>query len=110
MHALRTFLFIANERSIRQRRQEEQLNQAACLNLVANAVAVWNTVYIQAALDQLKREGYEFSEDDVKQLAPARSAHINVYGRYYFNIEEGLRRKGLRELRKPDKDPLRFSA
>ncbi|MGI8468431.1 MAG: Tn3 family transposase [Pyrinomonadaceae bacterium] len=104
MHALRNFLFVANERQIRKRNHEDQLNQAACLNLVANAVAVWNTVYIQAVLEQLKSEGHEISEDDVKHLAPARSEHINVYGKYYFNIEEGLKRQGLRELRQPAKD------
>jgi TnpA family transposase len=110
MHALRTFLFVANEQKIRKRSPEEQFNQAACLNLVSNAVMVWNTVYLQAALDQLKREGYEFREEDVKHLSPARSEHINVYGRYYFNIEEGFKRVGLRELRKPDKDRLRLLA
>lgn len=77
------------------------LNQALCLNLVINAITVWNTVYIQAALEELKNSGYEFSEDDVKSLSPARSEHINMYGKYYFNIEEVLKRKGLRELRKP---------
>ena len=55
MHALRNFLFVANERQIRKHNHKDQLNQAACLNLVANAVAVWNTVYMQAILEQLKR-------------------------------------------------------
>ncbi len=104
LHALRRDVFIANEGKIRKRNQEDQLNQAACLNLVVNAITVWNTVYIQAALDQLKSEGYEIKEDDVKNLSPARSEHINMYGKYYFNIEEGLKRKELRELRKPSSE------
>lgn len=104
LHALRRDLFIANEGKIRRRDQEDQLNQAACLNLVVNAITVWNTVYMQAVLEQLKSEGYEIKEEDVKNLSPARSEHINMYGKYYFNIEEGLKRKELRELRKPDKD------
>ncbi len=104
VHALRNFLFVANERQIRRRDHEDQLNQAMCLNLVANAVAVWNTVNIQAVLEQLKSEGYEINEDDLKHLAPARSEHINIYGKYYFNIEERLKRQGLRELGKPDKE------
>lgn len=110
MHALRNFLFVANERQIRKRDPESQLNQAACLNLVVNAVTVWNTVYMQAALDQLKNEGYEVKDEDIEHLSPARSAHINVYGKYYFNVEEGLRRKGLRELRKPEKELWRNTA
>jgi Tn3 transposase DDE domain len=34
---------------------EEQLNQASCLNLVTNAVVLWNTV-MNAVLDQQKAE------------------------------------------------------
>jgi TnpA family transposase len=102
IHALRHGLFIANEGQIRQRRPEDQLNQAACLNLLTNAVAVWNTVYMNAAIEQLKREGYEVKEEDMRNLSPARSEHINMYGKYYFNVEEGLKRKELRELRKPE--------
>ncbi len=49
-------------------------------------------------------EGYEINEDDVIHLSPARSGHINVYGKYYFNVEEGFKRKGLRELRKSEKE------
>lgn len=93
------FLFVAGGRQICKRNHEHQLNQAACLNLVVNAITVWNTVYMQAALEQLKNEGYEIKEDDVKGLSPARSEHINTYGKYYFDIEEELRRKGLRELK-----------
>lgn len=104
MHALRNFLFVAGGRKITKRDHESQLNQAACLNLVVNAVTVWNTVYIQAVLDQLRSEGYKIDPEDIANLSPARSEHINVYGKYYFNVEEGLSRKGLRELRKPEKE------
>lgn len=103
VHSLRRDVFIANEGKIRKRTQEDQLNQASCLNLVVNAIMVWNTVYIQAVLDQLRNEGYEPGEEDIKHLSPARSEHINMYGKYYFNVEEGLKRKELRELRKPEK-------
>ena len=104
IQALRRDVFIANEGKIRKRNQEDQLNQAACLNLVVNAITVWNTVYMQAVLEQLKSENYEINEDDIRHLSPARSEHINMYGKYYFNVEEGLKRKNLRELRKPSSD------
>jgi len=101
IHALRRDVFIANEGKIRKRHQEDQLNQAACLNLVVNAITVWNTVYMQVTLAQLKSEGCEINENDIRQISPARSKHINKYGKYYFNVEEGLKRKNLRELRNP---------
>jgi TnpA family transposase len=103
VHSLRRDVFIANEGKIRKRTQEDQLNQASCLNLVVNAIMVWNTAYIQAVLNQLRNEGYDLNEEDIKHLSPARSEHINMYGKYYFNVEEGFKRKELRELRKPEK-------
>jgi TnpA family transposase len=53
LHALRGFLFVANEGKIRHHYDEEQLNRVSYLNLVTNAVVLWNTVYMSAVLDQL---------------------------------------------------------
>jgi TnpA family transposase len=102
LHALRGFLFLANEAKIRRRHYEEQLNQASCLNLVTNAVVLWNTVYMSAVLDQLKAQGYPVDDADVAHLWPARYANINPYGKYRFNVEGEFHRKGLRPLRQPD--------
>ncbi len=99
LHDLRASLMIANKGQLRRKRGEELVNQASCLNLVTNAVIVWNTVYMAEAVAQLKREGYPVHESDLAHIWPTRYEHINVYGRYHFNIEEARRRKGLRPLR-----------
>jgi TnpA family transposase len=78
MHALRNSLFVAGGQKISKRDHETQLNQAACLNLVVNAVTVWNTVYIQAALDQIRNQGYKINPKDIENLSPARSEHIDL--------------------------------
>jgi TnpA family transposase len=104
LHALRRYLFVANEAQIRKRHPEDQLNQAACLNLVTNAVIVWNTVYMWETLEQLKREGYQIEKADVKHLSPARYEHLNVFGKYSFPVQEELNRKTLRPLRRPGED------
>jgi hypothetical protein len=95
---------VANEAQIRKRHPDDQLNQAACLNLVTNAVVVWNAVYMWEVIEQLKREGQQIDETDIKHLSPARYEHINVFGRYSFPVEEELKRKKLRPLRKPGED------
>jgi TnpA family transposase len=87
---------------IRGRYDEEQLNQVSCLNLVTNAVVLWNTVYLSAVLDQLRTEDHNVDDGDVVHLSPARYAHINPYGKYRFNVEGEFHRKGLRPLRRPD--------
>jgi TnpA family transposase len=99
LHALRDFLFVADKGVIRRKQEEAQTNQALCLNLITNAVVVWNTVYMQAVLDQLRTEGYPMQEDDLVHLWPARFEHINPYGKYYFPIDEASERQGLRPLR-----------
>ena len=57
LHALRDSLFVADKGVIRRKQKEAQTNQAMCLNLITNAVVVWNTVYMQAVLDHLGTEG-----------------------------------------------------
>jgi len=99
LHALRDFLFVGDKGVIRRKQYEAQTNQAMCLNVVTNAVVVWNTVYMQAVLDQLRAEGYRVQEEDLAHLSPARFEHINPYGKYYFPIDQALKRQGLRSLR-----------
>jgi hypothetical protein len=101
LHDLRASLMIANKGQLRRKRGEDLVNQASCLNLVTNAIVVWNTVYMAAVVAQLKAEGYPVQDSDLARIWPTRYEHINVYGRYHFNLEEAHGRKGLRPLRQP---------
>ena len=87
-----------------QRRQaDQQTNQALCLNLVTNAIVTWNTVYLNAAVEQLRAEGRIDRNIELGHLSPALYGHINPYGKYRFEIEG--RPDGLRPLRSPGNDP-----
>lgn len=99
LHALRRFLFFAHEGRILRRSNEEQINQASCLNLVTNAVILWNTVYMGAAVYTLKSEGLLDENTDLSHLSPGAYGHLNPYGRYTFNIEAAKARSGLTPLR-----------
>ena len=101
LHDLWAALVIANKGQLRQRRGETLTHQALCLNLVTNAVIVWNTVYMAAAVEQLKHEGVPMHDGDLAHVWPTRYAHINMYGKYRFNVEEAHARKGLRPLQRP---------
>jgi TnpA family transposase len=101
LHALRRFLFFANEGKVRRKDAEEQLNQASCLNLMTNAVVAWNTTYMMAALDALTAEGYAVEGDDLVHLSPARYEHLNPYGKYRFELGAEWSRTTLRPLRHP---------
>jgi hypothetical protein len=103
LHDLRAFLVVANKGHLRHPRGEVLAHQASCLNLVTNAVIVWNTVYMAVAVEQLKQEGYPLEEANLAHIWPTRYAHLNVYGKYRFNVEEIRGRQGLRPLRQPSR-------
>lgn len=67
---------------------------------MTNAVVLWNTSYISAALEQLRSEGRRFTDEDVVHLSPARFEHINPYGRYHFDPELAKSRAPRRPLRR----------
>jgi TnpA family transposase len=68
LHGLRKFLFFARQGMVGQKDEEGQANQAACLNLLTNAVIVSNMVYIQSVLDTLRHKGYSLQEQDFVHL------------------------------------------
>jgi TnpA family transposase len=51
----------------------DQAEQAACLTLLTNAVVLWNTVYMAAAIDQLTQEG-------LIDTADAQLVHLDLRG------------------------------
>lgn len=46
-------------------------------------------------------KGKTVNEEDIARLSPARYEHINPYGKYHFEVEEGLSRTRLQPLRPP---------
>jgi TnpA family transposase len=100
LHALRCFLWFGGDGSIRRKQEEDQQEVVSCLNVITNIIVVWNTVYMQEIIHQLKKEGYPFKEEELQQLSPARYEHINRMGKYTFQVSEELLPNGLRPLRK----------
>ena len=56
--AWRGMSFMASGAKLRQRYREGQEDQLDTLGLVVNIIVLWNTIYIEAALNQLKKEGF----------------------------------------------------
>jgi hypothetical protein len=64
-------------------------------------IVLWNTIYMDAVLQQLRREGYPVREEDVARVSPLIHDHINLLGRYSFALPEAVLRGELRHLRNP---------
>jgi hypothetical protein len=71
---------------------------------VLNVIVLWNTIYIEAALEQLRQDGQPVNEEDVARLSPLIHDHINLLGRYSFAIPEAVVRGELRPLHNPAAD------
>ena len=104
LHDLRQWLLFADEGQLKKSQRQEQANQASALTLVTNAIIVWNTVYMQAIIDQLKQEGHVINESDLQHISPCRFEHINKHGKIAFNVDTKWRRDFLRPLRDPGED------
>ena len=94
-------VFHAKRGELRQRYREGQEDQLGALGLVVNTIVLWNTIYMDAALAQLRAEGLPVRDEDVARLSPLGFAHINMPGRYAFVLPEAVARGELRPLRDP---------
>ena len=57
--------------------------------------------YLDAALNQLRAEGFEVRDEDTARLSPLGFDHINMLGRYAFILPDQVARGELRPLRDP---------
>ena len=75
--------------------------------MILNAIIVWNTRYIQAALDDIRqtRPGL-VTDQTLARLAPVLHAHINPYGRYRFDLASAPEAGQLRPLNTSPADAL----
>jgi Tn3 transposase DDE domain len=64
-------------------------------------IVLWNTLYINAARQQLEAEGFPIKPEDIARLSPLVFDHINLLGQYGFSVAESVARGELRQLRNP---------
>ncbi|MBF0391485.1 MAG: Tn3 family transposase [Alphaproteobacteria bacterium] len=100
-HQLARVVFHGKRGELRQRYREGQEDQLGALGMVVNAIILWNTIYMDAVIDQLRSEGFDVRDEDMARLSPLAHEHINMLGRYAFTLPELVARGELRPLRSP---------
>jgi TnpA family transposase len=95
-HKLARVVFHGKRGELRQHDREGQEDQLGVLGLVVNIIVLWNTLYIDAALEQLRREGYPVEPTDVARLSPLCVEHMNLLGRSACALPESVARGALR--------------
>ena len=81
---------------------EDQLD---ALGLILNITVLWNTVYLDRALKELRAQDYPVREQDAARLSAFVRRHIRLDGHYSFHLPDlGGAHRPLRDPDAPDDD------
>jgi TnpA family transposase len=100
-HRLARKIFFGQRGELRQHYREGMEDQLGALGLALNAVVLFNSLYIDAAVKQLAADGFPVTDELLTRLSPLQYDHINFLGRYVFTRPPA---PGLRQLRDPHSD------
>ena len=98
MNALARAIFFGKRGELRERELQDQLQRASALNILINAISIWNTTYLQKAINYLKRNNEVIDESLIKHISPLAWEHINFLGDYNFEMTNNLESDELRPL------------
>ena len=97
-NALGRVVFFNRLGELRDRSYENQRYRASGLNLLTAAIILWNTVYLDKAVQELREQGAPVNEGLVPHVAPLGWEHINLTGDYTWE-SPSVDVPGLRSLR-----------
>lgn len=99
-NALARAVFFNRLGEIRDRSFEQQRYRASGLNLVTAAVVLWNTTYLEHAIQAMKAHDKAIDEKLLAHLSPLGWEHINLTGDYVWRNSKRLGDGKFRPLRR----------
>ncbi len=69
--------------------------------LLVAMFSAWNTVYLDKIVSALRVKGQEIPDEHLAHISPLGWQHINLLGRYEFDLTQAYSLQALRPLRKP---------
>ena len=85
INALARELFFGRRGKFMERDIRRQLQSASTLNVLINAISIWNAVYLQAAYNYLVKIDPEVTKY-MKHVSPINWEHITFLGEYKFDL------------------------
>lgn len=98
MNGLARALFFGKRGEFRERGIQDQLQRASALNILINAISLWNTVYLGEVTKEFKKKDV-LKENLLPHISPLGWGHINFLGEYKFDSNR-LPGNSLRSLNK----------
>ncbi|WP_150141219.1 Tn3 family transposase, partial [Candidatus Enterovibrio escicola] len=81
-NALARAVFFNQLGEIRDRSFEQQRYRASGLNLVTAAIVLWNTIYLEKAVETLRKQGIEVDDKLLQHISPLVWEYIALTGEY----------------------------
>lgn len=81
-HNLSRAVYFYRRGMVQERSFEEMTHRASALNLIVAAIVLWNTVYLQKAIERLKERNAPIPEQYLPHLSPMLWDHILLTGEY----------------------------
>lgn len=97
MNALARAIFFGKQGELREHTMQSQLQRASALNIIINAINVWNTLHLEKAISY-KRQSQDFKEELLNHISPLGWEHINLLGEYCFDLKPVISVDSLRPL------------
>ncbi|MGS2811046.1 Tn3 family transposase [Nocardia sp. MW-W600-9] len=102
-HDLARRIFHGRKGEMTRTYYEGMEDQLEALGLVLNCVVLWNTVYMDRALTELRAQHYPVDDADTTRLSPFIRSHIGIDGHYSFHLPDlGGKHRPLRDPDAPD--------
>jgi len=98
-NALARAVFFNRLGEIRDRSFEQQRYRASGLNLATAAIVLWNTVYLERAVNALRKRRSDLDETLLEYLSPLGWEHINLTGDYLWRSNARVSAGKYRPLR-----------
>ncbi|MDA2656194.1 Tn3 family transposase [Bacillus cereus] len=98
MNGLARAIFFGKQGELRERTIQHQLQRASALNIIINAISIWNTLHLTKAVEYQK-QAISFNEELLHHMSPLGWEHINLLGEYHFNSEKVISLDSLRPLK-----------
>ena len=97
-HKLARAVFFHRLGEVRDRAFEDQQNRASGLNLVMQAITVWNTIYVDLAVQELRKHR-KIDDALLSHTSPLGWWHILLTGDYDWGADKQLKPGEFRSLR-----------
>ena len=81
-NSLQRAVFIHRLGTVQDRAFDDQRQRASGLNFLVAVISYWNTLYLDLAVQELRREGIDLPEEHLPHFSPLGWEHIVLTGEY----------------------------